>query len=234
MTDINNNYYATAFLHKFNYGNSRVPLPLLRVLDHQEASHWLTDSWVRRCGCGDLRSHSTFQCTHVASQPQWSRPSGHRLPSWMEQVLVKKENRIGMGSGDARTWNWNLPYMSAFSRKALAFCPSSPEKALLKSSISMASCLVLSMKLFLIVLCTERAPACSCRECRREDKEMSLMVQDKNPLLRNELDACSLRSTSTCTSPFVCNAPHKTEQRTEMYMYVDAFLVLKIRYPKWL
>ena len=132
------------------YGNSHIPLPLPRVLDHQEASHWLTDSWVRRCGCGDLHSHSTFQCTHVASQPRWSLPSGHRLPSWMEQMLVKNKYRIGMGSGDARVWNWNLPYISAFSRKALAFCPSSPEKALLKSSISMASCLVLSMKLFLI------------------------------------------------------------------------------------
>ena len=56
-----------------------------------------------------------------------------------------------------------LPNTSALSRKALAFCPSSPEKALLKRSMSMASCLLLSIKLFLMVRCTERAPACNYR-----------------------------------------------------------------------
>ena len=56
-----------------------------------------------------------------------------------------------------------LPKTSALSSRALAFCPSSPEKALLKRSMSMASCLLLSKKLFLMVRCTERAPACNCR-----------------------------------------------------------------------
>ena len=53
---------------------------------------------------------------------------------------------------------------------------------------------------------------------------MSLMVQD-NPHYWGHM---LIKKIYKCTSPFVCNAPHKTEQRTEVY--TDAFLVLKIRY----
>ena len=117
-------------------------------------------AWGRCCGSLSRRSRSTFLWQPAASLRTWSRSSDRRASSGAEWDLHAEWEWDPRTKQDLRQLH-AVPRSSAFSRRALERSPSSPLYELPSNSMSMASCLLLSMKLLLMVRCTERAPSFS-------------------------------------------------------------------------
>ena len=76
----------------------------------------------------------------------------------MIQVQTDEETGRQINTHTQTHTHIHTPKASEVERSALVFHPSSPTYPL-RRRISMASCLLLSKKLFCIVRCTERAPS---------------------------------------------------------------------------